>query len=68
MSIEQFKQLKKIVLKFQPIVKFEDRKNMPPQQRKDEITVGEALNRVGLIYDSTKEVKEEDLRAEGLSE
>ncbi len=68
MSLEQFKRLKQIVLKVVPRVKFEDRMKLSPQQRKDEVIVGEALNKVGLIYDSTTEVKQEDLRAEGMSE
>ena len=68
MSLEQFKKLKTIVLKVIPIVKFEDRTKLSPKQLKDEREVGEALNRTGLIYDSTTEVKQENLRAEGLSE
>ena len=68
MGIEQFKKLQTIVLKVVPRVKFEDRTKLTPEQRKAEVEVGEALNRTGLIFDSTTEVKQENLRAEGLSE
>lgn len=66
--IEQFKRLKTIVLKSKPRVRFEDRKNMHPTERKNEVVVGEALSKLGLIYDSVEEVKRENLRLEGLSE
>lgn len=68
MSLEQFKRLKTIVLKVVPRVKFEDRTKLSPEQRKAEVEVGEALNRTGLIFDSTAEVKQENLRVEGISE
>jgi len=68
MAIEQFKKLKTIVLKVVPRVKFEDRIKLSPEQRKAEVEVGEALNRTGLIFDSTTEVKQENLRVEGMSE
>ena len=68
MSKEQFKKLKEIVLKFKPVVKFENRTKMTQKEKTDEQDVGEALSRTGLIYDSVPEVKQENLRSEGMSE
>ena len=41
---------------------------MTQKEKTDEQDVGEALSRTGLIYDSVPEVKQENLRSEGMSE
>lgn len=68
MSLEQFKRLKTIVLKYEPVVPFEKRTRMTQKQQSNEKATHEAIDKLGLIYDSVPEVKKEDLRTEGLSE
>ncbi len=65
MSSEQFKRLKIIKLVGELPVKFELRPKMTMKQREDEKNTHEALDKVGLIYESISEVKQEDLRVEG---
>lgn len=68
MSLEQFKRLKTIVIKHEPVVPFEKRTKMTQKQQSNEKATHEAIDKLGLIYDSVAEVKEENLRSEGLSE